>query len=413
MNRLHCFEAFGIELEYMLVDRDSLDVRPVADRVLEAVHGSPTSDFETGVCTWSNELALHVIELKGTLPTAELAAFAEHLHTAVRELEPALAANNVQLLPTGMHPWMRPETETVLWPHENAEIYQAYHRLFDCFRHGWANVQSVHLNLPFFDDQEFAGLHAATRLVLPLLPALTASSPVLAGQSEDWRDMRMKMVRGHCDQVPFLTGDMIPEPIYDESSYRREIFGKLKAVIQPHDPGGVFDPNFLNARGAIARFDRGSVEIRVMDVQECPKSDIAVCVATIAAIKTLVAQAHSSLASQQDFPTKRLSRILDDVSASAEQAQIEDAEFLALFGVHAGPVTAVDLWRHILKTGAAAEPMLASFSETLELILRHGTLATRILRAIGSKPSHDRLREVYMKLGACLQQNKLLLPDES
>ena len=36
---LGLFEAYGIELEYMIVDRASLAVAPLADRVLEAVLG--------------------------------------------------------------------------------------------------------------------------------------------------------------------------------------------------------------------------------------------------------------------------------------------------------------------------------------------------------------------------------------
>jgi glutamate---cysteine ligase / carboxylate-amine ligase len=29
--RLHLFQAFGVELEYMIVDRDTLQVQPVTD----------------------------------------------------------------------------------------------------------------------------------------------------------------------------------------------------------------------------------------------------------------------------------------------------------------------------------------------------------------------------------------------
>ena len=35
------------------------------------------------------------------------------------------------------------------------------------------------LNLPFSSDEEFGRLHAAIRLLLPLLPALAASSPLV------------------------------------------------------------------------------------------------------------------------------------------------------------------------------------------------------------------------------------------
>jgi len=32
---LHLFDGYGVELEYMIVDRASLEVRPITDRVLQ------------------------------------------------------------------------------------------------------------------------------------------------------------------------------------------------------------------------------------------------------------------------------------------------------------------------------------------------------------------------------------------
>ncbi|QDV71220.1 Carboxylate-amine ligase YbdK [Rosistilla carotiformis] len=401
-SRLSIFEAFGIELEYMVVDRETLDVRPIADRVLQSAAGRPTSDFECGPTAWSNELALHVLELKGAHPTADLMSLSTSLQQGVARLQAALASHDAILMPSGMHPWMDPTTETQLWPHQCAEIYNAYHAIFDCFTHGWANVQSVHLNLPFANDYEFARLHAAVRLLLPILPALAASSPIVQRQFGPWRDMRMQKVREHCRRVPFLTGDMIPEPIYDEATYRHEIFGGLQAAIAPHDSAGVFDANFLNARGAIARFDRGSVEIRVMDVQEHPAVDIAICVAAIAALKTLVAERCQPLKSQQQVATSTLSSLLDRVSADVESTVIDDADYLRQFGVVDRSVTAGELWRHLIDVGAEHELLIGDVKNELRVILREGCLATRIARAIGDDMRQERLSEVYRSLSDCL-----------
>jgi gamma-glutamyl:cysteine ligase YbdK (ATP-grasp superfamily) len=103
------------------------------------------------------------------------AGFQAEVRAIGRQLEPLGA----RLMPTAMHPWMNPAAETRLWPHDQAEIYQAYDRVFGCSQHGQANLQSMHLNLPFANDAEFARLHAAVRLVLPILPALAASSPIV------------------------------------------------------------------------------------------------------------------------------------------------------------------------------------------------------------------------------------------
>ena len=73
---LHLFEAFGVEIEYMIVDARTLDVRPITDRVLQAVAGEIVSDVEMGEITWSNELTAHVIELKTTDPARSLGSAA-------------------------------------------------------------------------------------------------------------------------------------------------------------------------------------------------------------------------------------------------------------------------------------------------------------------------------------------------
>ena len=65
---LHLWEAFGVELEYMIVDAVTLDVRPITDKVLYEVAGEYVAEVEMGEISWSNELALHVIELKTNGP---------------------------------------------------------------------------------------------------------------------------------------------------------------------------------------------------------------------------------------------------------------------------------------------------------------------------------------------------------
>ena len=74
---LHLFEAIGIELEYMIVDARTLAVRPIADQLLAAAGSVDGSDVERGAVAWSNELALHVIEIKTNGPVARLGGVGE------------------------------------------------------------------------------------------------------------------------------------------------------------------------------------------------------------------------------------------------------------------------------------------------------------------------------------------------
>lgn len=399
------FDAFGVELEYMLVDRDTLCVRPLADSLLSLLaDGLTVSDVELGPITWSNELALHVIELKTTSPSSKFRPLPSRFEAAVRNLRPYLNRLNLRLLPTAMHPWMDPATETRLWPHQNREIYEAYHRIFNCYRHGWANVQSVHLNLPFHGDEQFARLHAAVRLMLPLLPALAASSPVVDANYSGYLDTRMKFYADHCNAAPSLVGDLIPEPIFDEATYREKIFDPIHTEMAPLDAAGDFEVDFLNARGAIARFDRGSIELRVMDVQEYPAADVAICAAVTGVIRTLTEERFSALASQQAISTGQLRSCLDEVAVTAEHTVVNDAEYLRALGVSEARISAGELWSTLIERARIDDPGLSSLAAPLRIIEQQGSLASRIQRALGRSFDQEDLVNVYDQLADCLDQ---------
>jgi hypothetical protein len=119
---LSLFNGFGVELEYMIVDAESLAVRPIADELLALGAGSPpgVADVERGEIGWSNELVAHVVELKVTEPARDLESLPTLFQQNVREMNSHLAPKGARLMPTGMHPWMEPGRETRLWPHESA-----------------------------------------------------------------------------------------------------------------------------------------------------------------------------------------------------------------------------------------------------------------------------------------------------
>src|SRR5215210_5441321 len=136
---LHLFEGYGIELEYMIVKDDSLDVFPASDQVIHAASGTYESEIERGDICWSNELCLHVIELKTNGPAPALSGLAERFAKGIADINRILRKSNGALMPGGMHPWMVPDRDMKLWPHEYNPVYETYHRIFDCRGHGWSN----------------------------------------------------------------------------------------------------------------------------------------------------------------------------------------------------------------------------------------------------------------------------------
>src|SRR6185503_15213203 len=232
--RIHLFQGYGIELEYMLVDCDTLEVKPITDELLKHELGQIGSDFENGIVTWSNELVLHVVELKSTKPENNLNGLEHAFAENVERINAILRRWNTMLMPTAAHPFMNPLTETRLWPHDNNEVYEIYNRIFDCRGHGWSNLQSTHLNLPFYDDEEFAKLHAAIRLVLPILPALCASSPLLDGKLTGIQDTRLRYYKTNQIRIPSITGKVIPEAVFSKRNYYNVVYEKIKNDIAPY-----------------------------------------------------------------------------------------------------------------------------------------------------------------------------------
>lgn len=402
---LGLFEGYGIEIEYVLVDAQSLDVRPFTDRLLRAAAGSAeyVADYDDGDIGWSNELVAHVLEFKTSGPVASLKGVDAAFDKSLGHAQAILARSGARLMPTGSHPWMDPARETQLWEHEGTEIYHAYDRIFDCRRHGWANLQSVHLNLPFADEEELGRLLAASRLVLPLLPALAASSPFCEGRATGLLDTRLQHYKANATLVPAMAGGIIPEPLYTIPEYQQGVFARIDAELLPHDPERLLvGHEWCNARGAIARFDRMALELRLIDTQECPRADIAIAAAASDAMRALVEERWISWKEQKAFPHAPLAGLLDAAIARGPGAPVADPRFAAAFGAH-GAKTLGELWAALLEqayTGPAVQ------GEALDLILSQGTLAERILRATGPAPARARLVEVYGELCGCLARGR-------
>lgn len=403
------FSGYGIELEYMLVRRDSLDILPVCDQVLTEAGGEP-DDVERGNLGWSNELVQHVIEIKNLAPVAEIAGLGAAFQGEVAAINSLLAAHDACLLPGAMHPWMDPQRETVLWPHGSNRIYNAYHRIFDCCGHGWSNLQSTHLNLAFRGDKEFARLHAAIRLLLPILPALAASSPFVEGRATGLHDSRLHYYRRNQERVPSIAGLIIPERITSRRQYRERIHHRIFADIAPHDPEHILRHEWLNSRGAIARFVRSAIEIRVLDIQECPAADLAIVAAIIGVLRCLVGEQWSRLKEQNGPAEEVLLPILLACVEGGEQTVIDRADYLGLFGFPDAKATAAELWLHLVRETVHRLGAELPGQAVLEQILRHGTLASRLLRAAGREPDRGRLREIYRELARCLAHGDLFLP---
>jgi hypothetical protein len=230
----------------------------------------------------------------------------------------------------------------------------------------------MHINLPFADDAEFGKLHAAVRLVLPLLPALAASSPVVEGRLTGFMDTRLEWTRHNQDKVPSLTGKVIPEPLYTRLDYQNRLLNGLYRDIAPLDPEKTLQNEWVNSRGAIARFDRNTIEIRVIDMQECPAADLAVASAVVEWIHLIV----------------------------------DETWYSSLFGFDAQSMTAGTFWKRLFNDHLRSR-IQECFHAPLLHIIKKGPLARRIISALGDSFPVSRLQSLYRRLTECLQSGTL------
>jgi len=404
---LSLFCGYGIEIEYMIVDSRSLCVLPVSDQLISSVAGAMVNEVARGEIAWSNELVLHVIELKTNGPAAGVAGLPELFLENVRDINARLEVMHGMLMPTGMHPWMDPYTETRLWSHDSREIYDAYNRIFNCQGHGWSNLQSMHINLPFADDREFALLHDAIRIVLPVLPALAASTPYADGGFTGMMDTRLEVYRKNAKRIPSITGLVVPEAVYSEQEYQTAILQPMYRDIAPHDPDGVLQDEWLNSRGAIARFDRHAIEIRILDTQETPVADLAIAAMVISVLKYLLEGKWSEPGRLAEVSTPMLAQMFLDFVANADEGVVDNQGFLEIFSFPDRKCSGSEFWQYLREAVVFEDEGNPTLTLALDHILRMGPLARRMIRATGKDVKRSHLEEVFRRLCACLEEGEM------
>lgn len=405
------FERYGIELEYMIVERDTLDVLPLCDKVLNKISGSYSNeafpDGPDGNAAWSNELALHVLEFKTLAPINSIYSLDRIFHNEISRALEILEEMKGQLMPTAMHPWMKPSDEFIIWPHGDREIYETFDSIFSCKGHGWSNLQSMHINLPFKNNDEFFRLHGAIRFILPLITALTASSPLIEGSYSGLHDIRMDVYRTNCARIPSLTSMIVPEPVNGIDDYQENILNKLYEDIKPYPNSSIISEEWVNARGAIARFERGTIEIRTADIQESPLADLSSAELIIETLKSIIYNDSSSIEEMNSLPTEDLYRILMDIVREGEKTVISNSRYLEILHMPGKKHSAEEvLWNLFEKNISVTSP----YRSSLKKILTSGSLSSRIKSAIGPDPVKNRIFSVYKDLCSCLKTNEIFIP---
>ena len=229
------------------------------------------------------------MEIKANQPFKSPVEFEETMHNAVLTLNGIVEKQGAMLLGTGMHPLLK-LSDTGVWPHYHRKIYSEYGKIFNLNQHGWLNIQSFHLNLPYQKEADALAIHNQLANLCTYLPAITASSPIFEGNYGPDVDNRLQFYRVNQKEVPSIAGDVIPEYVSSLRGYKRDVIGRYSQdLAKAGADKTLLNREWVNSRGIIFRFDRCALEVRVMDEQECVKSDVALACFVRAALRGLIA----------------------------------------------------------------------------------------------------------------------------
>lgn len=401
------FDVAGLELEYPTVNGD-LDVVALVEPAFRAIAGRGTSDIELDRVGFSNEIADHVFEVKTLDPVHSLRDADEAIVTGIRRFSEVLQQEwGARLLPTAMHPWFDPQ-DARLWTRSGLRIYTTYAQIFDIRTHGWMNVHATHLNLPFGSERETMAMHTAAAMLVPYLPAIAASSPVHDGRLQPFADSRLGWILQHQSRIPETCGRIVPEYVDSFNAYRRDILQPMYAALDRFPHSDPIRHEFLNSRGAVLRFARRAMEVRVIDTQECVRMDVAISVFTRAVLRQLtneVLDGSITLPSTDTLVADFHACVRDGSRALVRAPHITGITDGA--GVSVGTVLRSLLER--AQRAVVAED--ASYLALIEQIVSTGTLSERIRARLEPHAQSETalrraLREVYRELADCLISNE-------
>lgn len=403
------FEVAGMELEYPTVDRD-LNVVSLVEPAFKALAGRGTSDVDLGAVGFSNEIADHVFEVKTQEPLRSLAEAERALAEGIQRFSAVLRAEfGARLLPTGMHPWFDPRRGK-LWTRSGLKIYSTYARLFNVQTHGWMNVHASHLNLPLGREADAMAMHTAAALLIPYLPAIAASSPMYDGELQPAADGRLAWILEHQARIPESCGELVPEYVDSFSDYRKKILAPMYTALDRLPDTAPIRHEFFNTRGAILRFARRAMEIRVLDTQECVKMDVAVAVFVRSALKHLTARVSAGRGELPDHAVlvEDFRACIRDGSAARVRAPHLDVDRDS-----EGFASVRDVLRQLL--AGARRTVRKDEAPLLELagrVIEAGTLSERIRAALSPVAEADdetfteAARKIYIELMDCLEANE-------
>jgi hypothetical protein len=209
-------------------------------------------------------------------------------------------------------------------------------------------------------------------------------------------DNRLFFYKTNQSEIPSIVGDVVPEYVKSFNQYKDEVIGKYSQDLAAAGAEKeLLFKEWVNSRGIIFRFDRVALEVRVLDEQECIKSDVALSCFIRAALRGLIANQEELLS--------------HDILVSDFNSAISKG--LNGMVLHPKGKTARNICQHLFKIASEnADEEEKKYLWLIRKRIEGGSLSElireRIIRKAQKTDIVEAIRTVYSTLIKCLFDNQ-------
>lgn len=379
------FSTLMVAPTLAVVRAGSLEAQEVDAELLAALNSSRANEAGEDL-SWKSGPAGHLLVLSAAQAWGDLVRAHAAMQAAVVRASTTMAQRNMLLLPTGGHPFLANRSSAQV-PFPGAD------------HSGWRNNQCLSVKLPFSDD-DLAKVLAALRVLLPILPVMSAASPFAEGRAGTSLDMRLVLLGERFSAWPALSGPLIPEAVFSRDDYYRTVFTPMVTALADAGMHDTADMVAMDSRLITASFEPDHVELKILDGQESIGANIALAELLVAVLRKLCNGRWISSYVQRAWDASDLTEILQAVLRNGPDAEIDNQQYLRMFGCDATALSAARLWEHII--AQSGKHLSAHSRDHAALILREGNLAQRILKGTGAAPDRNKLISVHERVCATL-----------
>ena len=204
----------GVEIEAQLVDKDSGNLVNIAELIVDKYRDKERV---------KHEFYLSTVEITSS-PALNTNDTYRELSSILKRVLAIAAEENAGLILSGSHPFALYEDQSI------TQVTPRYQEFAD--RYGWAVLRlltfGMHVHVGMDSKERAVAVHDEIRKYLPLILALSASSPFWRGRDTELYCTRLSIFQG-------LPNTGLPEPYYEWEEYQQSLQTLVEAGVFKSD----------------------------------------------------------------------------------------------------------------------------------------------------------------------------------